>query len=324
MVDKGVGAKVRLIAKNSERRMSPSTDPRKAKSGRAKSERKIAPTPKWAVKLSSLSDTDLRRLYDSQGDPNSWEKFKQEVQSADGILGKYYADKRTMTLIGDDWLTSRLDNCLELHPDNKNWANFLKGTDLKEEKNGWKHYVSSNGHYIVSPTGEVKVYYGYSGNSAFVRLSESGLVGRASKSVPLNWDDLHIQSREEILSGAGMQTELAAKKWADLDTWVQGLLKDSLTRRSKGKAKIASASDVVELQSIEDSRSSLSKSSDERQEHSLIVEPDDPKVDKWLRDQGSMDVRGIDTPRRGKVKKTARRAKRSTRSTETTVRGLRK
>jgi hypothetical protein len=52
------------------------------------------------------------------------------------------------------------------------------------------------------------------------------------------------------------------------------------------------------LQSLESSRSPLSQSSDERQEHSLIIEPDDPRISTWKRDPGRMDVRGIDTPAR--------------------------
>ena len=62
------------------------------------------------------------------------------------------------------------------------------------------------------------------------------------------------------------------------------------------------------LQAIHDSRSELSKSSDERQEHSLVVEPDDPRVERWMRDPGTMDVRGIDTPS-GVGKKRAKKAK---------------
>lgn len=70
----------------------------------------------------------------------------------------------------------------------------------------------------------------------------------------------------------------------------------------KGKAKLESKSEAeVSLQSIEDSRSNLSKSSDERQEHSLVIEPDDSRVKRWVQDPGSMDVRGIDTPRKSRV-----------------------
>jgi hypothetical protein len=68
---------------------------------------------------------------------------------------------------------------------------------------------------------------------------------------------------------------------------------------------------TVELQSIHDSRSTLSKSSDERQEHSTVVEPDDPAVEKWLKDQSRMDVRGIDTPRKKSKPKTRKQGRTS-------------
>lgn len=70
----------------------------------------------------------------------------------------------------------------------------------------------------------------------------------------------------------------------------------------------------------ESSRSLLSQSSDERQEHSLTLDPDDPKVEIWKRDPGRADVKGIDTPHR--TKKTLRKRKPS--KTDTTVRGLRR
>jgi hypothetical protein len=74
------------------------------------------------------------------------------------------------------------------------------------------------------------------------------------------------------------------------------------------------------LQSIESSRSPLSQSSDERQEHSLILDADDPKVEKWKRDPGMADVRGIDTPKRGKKKTTKRRVSRP----DTTMKSMRR
>ena len=285
----------------------------------------------------------------------------------------------------------------------------------------------------------------------------------ATKPVPLDWNNLHVQSREEILSGAGMQTKLATKKWSELDTWVQELLKDSLERRSKGRAKIEPATGTMELQSlkvapnrkplrdmtkaelkqlrvilhilpdgtlwikekgtdslerqvaswnpsnrpdmtelsriggyissekiaddakkwldavakkydldmdeivaetwrgggmrhkdspykyltnivtgkvkttsgsdteidkttelqaIEDSRSTRSREADERQEHSLIVEPSDPRVETWKRDPGRIDVRGIDTPKKRK-RRTAKRS-RGPSKPDTSLRGVRR
>lgn len=95
--------------------------------------------------------------------------------------------------------------------------------------------------------------------------------------------------------------------------------------------KAASASvKTTDLQSIHDSRSPRSKESDERQSNADTIEPDDPRVEQWLRDPGSMDIVGIDTPKKGKSgkgrstgKKASRKTRKSTR-TETQVRGIRK
>ncbi len=292
------------------------------------------------------------------------------------------------------------------------------------------------------------------------------MVDKSNYPVNMKWDDMHVQAREELLSGAGFNTKLATKKWSELEPWEQELLKESLEGRSKGKVKLetalntenknnkapwemtreewrdakqpsyefykemgwpegyvydrepgyrygtshlgwiktaihkgkkvpdeilrmypqllddeairvlkpeaykqiekaigktksdwhdeyreteekwwaaekehgkdsaeakrlhdsleemldesqarfkrrqkiegkkgldalAEANDGTSLQSIESNRSALSQSSDERQEHSLIIEPDDPRVSTWKRDPGRMDVRGIDTPARG-------------------------
>ena len=452
----------------------------------------IAKTPRWAIRLDRLTDSELRELYDSQGDPNSWESFKQEVRSADGILGKFYADKRTMTLIGDDWLTSRLDNHISLHPDNKTWVNFLKGTELREEINGWKHYISSNGHYIVSPTGEVKVFHGYHGQNAFDKLSQRGLVGtskeaKLAKDVPSGltvkkvkggYEVIHTKSGNSLFPFAYPEKDLAtdfarragqvgvdwtrpfpelqkesekiadlirggkkpgmfekvldmpttfpserevmvkrkplkdmskdelkklrvvlhilpdgtmeikekgadslergvaswnppnrpdatehsrvggyvmnenvadnAKKWLDMvaerydldmneivaDSWRGGGMKHkespykSVTNTFTGKVKTVGGSDTVadkptDLQAIHDSRSPRSKSADESQSNALTLEPDDPRVDIWERDPGRADVKGIDTPRKRKIKSPPKpRPKRSS-NTPTQVRGLR-
>ena len=64
------------------------------------------------------------------------------------------------------------------------------------------------------------------------------ITGNVSKPVTLDWDSLNIQSHEELLIGAGMQTKLATKKWSELDLWIQETLKDSLEKRSKRKAKM--------------------------------------------------------------------------------------
>ena len=74
----------------------------------------------------------------------------------------------------------------------------------------------------------------------------------------------------------------------------------------KGVLKLAkdtglSAQKESDLRSIHNARSTRSKESDERQSNADTIEPDDPKVERWLRDPGSADVRGIDTPRKVRV-----------------------
>ena len=77
------------------------------------------------------------------------------------------------------------------------------------------------------------------------------------------------------------------------------------------------------LQSIHDSRSPRSRESDERLSNADTIEPDDPRVEQWVKDQGRSDIVGIDTPRKHKSKKVVRKVRKSTR-TETQVRGIRK
>jgi hypothetical protein len=89
--------------------------------------------------------------------------------------------------------------------------------------------------------------------------------------------------------------------------------------------KIVDKEDSVSLQTIEDSRSIRSKEFDERQSNATTIESDDPRVERWERDPGSMDIQGIDTPK--KHKPTARKPK--TRKTQkhnnpgTELRGMR-
>jgi len=77
------------------------------------------------------------------------------------------------------------------------------------------------------------------------------------------------------------------------------------------------------LQAIEDARSPRSKSSDESQSNLDTIEPDDPRVESWIRDQGRMDVVGIDTPRKDRSKKSTRKSKQGAK-TPTQVRWLRR
>ena len=190
-----------------------------------------------------------------------------------------------------------LRNAVGLHPSNKTWANFLKDAELREEVNDWKHYISSNAHYIVSPEGDVETYYGYQGQNAFDRLSDPR-------------DDLSIWAGQMGLTDK--QLRQARKEGV---TTIVGL------RRIK--KNIRGADQTSKLQAIHESRSPRSKSSDESQSNAVTIEPDDPRVEQWIRDQGRSDVRGIDTPRKGKSKKIARKSKQGTKAL-TQMRGLRR
>ena len=75
------------------------------------------------------------------------------------------------------------------------------------------------------------------------------------------------------------------------------------------------------LQSIEQSRTKRSREADEGQEHSLVIEPDDPRTEIWKRNPGRMDVRGIDT--KLKSTKTGKRKRRSSSKELTSMRSMR-
>jgi len=81
-------------------------------------------------------------------------------------------------------------------------------------------------------------------------------------------------------------------------------------------------SDVARLQAIHDARSPRSKSADESRSNALTIDTDDPRVERWIKDQGRSDIVGIDTPRKAKSRKPARKMKRAGKM-PTQVRGLR-
>lgn len=78
---------------------------------------------------------------------------------------------------------------------------------------------------------------------------------------------------------------------------------------------------------LEQGRTERSKSADESQSNALTIDPEDPRVERWMKDQGRMDVVGIDTPRKGKSKKINRKTRkgsgRRVGKLETQLRGLR-
>ncbi len=103
-----------------------------------------------------------------------------------------------------------------------------------------------------------------------------------------------------------------------------GTVRQETRKAAKEKrAPVPSTSTPSRLQAIHEARSLLSQSSDESQEHSLVVDPDDPRVKRWKRDPGSMDVRGIDTPKKGKGKKRAPRKSRQDKGGSTSLRSIR-
>jgi hypothetical protein len=135
---------------------------------------------------------------------------------------------------------------------------------------------------------------------------------KQSKPVAIAWDKLDKLAREEILQGGGMQLNMSGMKWDELDEWIQETLRDSINRRSNDRARLEPKTTkdttqpyFTELMAIHESRSPHSRVADEGMEHSLIVDPDDPRVKQWIKDPGRMDVRGVDTPRKRKVKRKA-------------------
>jgi hypothetical protein len=59
---------------------------------------------------------------------------------------------------------------------------------------------------------------------------------------------------------------------------------------------------LSELQKKELERTTRSIMADLRKKHSVVVSPGSPKVAKWAKNPGTMDVRGIDTPSKSRIK----------------------
>lgn len=62
----------------------------------------------------------------------------------------------------------------------------------------------------------------------------------ALKRMPLklNWNMLHVMSRQEICFGANVAEKMANKTWEELDPWLQSLLDNSTELRSKGRIRL--------------------------------------------------------------------------------------
>ncbi len=99
--------------------------------------------------------------------------------------------------------------------------------------------------------------------------------------------------------------------------------KASFEKGNKAWETVADIRSGADLQAIHDARSLRSRESDERQSNADTIEPDDPRVEQWIKDQGRLDVVGIDTPRKGKSRKPVRRSRRAGK-VEAQVRGVRR
>jgi hypothetical protein len=124
---------------------------------------------------------------------------------------------------------------------------------IREHHNEWLVFGQESGGRrisIVFDTEEDAREYKqrvYGGESALL-VSADILLRKYPKksennSLSLEWDNLHLQSREEIASGAGMRN-IAANKWDDIEPWMQQALADSISKRSKGKSTLAKVSEV--------------------------------------------------------------------------------
>jgi hypothetical protein len=43
----------------------------------------------------------------------------------------------------------------------------------------------------------------------------------------LNWDEIHVQSREQLCEASGVRIDIAKEKWADIEPWLRKLLQDN-------------------------------------------------------------------------------------------------
>ncbi len=54
----------------------------------------------------------------------------------------------------------------------------------------------------------------------------------------LRWDDLHKQTRREILDGACLNERYQHYEWQELETWIQQIITDNVVLRSKGTVEV--------------------------------------------------------------------------------------
>jgi len=61
-------------------------------------------------------------------------------------------------------------------------------------------------------------------------------------------------------------------------------------------AKTTNPIDQSTLEKKQADRTTLSQASDKAKKHSIIITPDDPRAKKWIKDPGTMDILGVDSP----------------------------
>lgn len=143
----------------------------------------------------------------------------------------------------------RLDNTYELHPDNGSWRNFLKDTTLKEEKNGFKHYVSGNGHYIVTPDEEVIVFHGYHGNVAFDAITTNPKEWFAEREkVEKEWDDL--QKKIQNIGSVTDKLSISNAENKAIHAWYDNEERKSKPKKHKTVKRVKSSSSSPSVRSI--------------------------------------------------------------------------
>ena len=57
--------------------------------------------------------------------------------------------------------------------------------------------------------------------------------------VILHWDELHTMSREEILSGACINSRFAYYAWDEIENWMKAIIQSTLANRSNQTVYLA-------------------------------------------------------------------------------------
>lgn len=144
------------------------------------------------------------------------------------------------------------------------YRNFLKAYDSKEEA----HKAVLEGHKNIA---EAKEY---------AKGMRDDDVTFTAKGIPID--------KKVILAVVAKETKLKPEK---------GKAKLALPKLRMPKT-ITSYKEWAELK-----QSPRGKATDDIRLHSVVIEPDSPRVKRWLKDPGTADIRGVDTPRISKRSK---------------------